>query len=93
MRILWLCALALSSAALQATETISIDAMANRRKIDPRIYGVNNAGQSQVSDLNITMNRQGGNNTSRYNWLLNADNRVKDYFFESIAYPDRKSVV
>ncbi len=81
-----LCVLALLSAAAWA-ETINVDAGANRRPIDPRIYGVNNAAQSQVSDLNVTINRQGGNNTSRYNWLLNADNRAKDYFFESIGYP------
>ena len=81
-----LCVLALLSAAASA-ETITVDAGANRRPIDPRIYGVNNAAQSQVGDLNVTINRQGGNNTSRYNWLLNADNRVKDYYFESIAYP------
>jgi hypothetical protein len=41
----------------------------------------NNAGQSQVSDLNVTMNCQGGNNTSACNWNLNADNRCKDFFF------------
>ena len=27
----------------------------------------------------------GGNNTSRYNWKLNADNRANDWYFESIA--------
>ena len=38
-----------------------------------------------LSDLNILLNRNGGNNTSRYNWKLNADNRANDWFFESIA--------
>ena len=29
---------------------------------------------------------QGGNPSSRYNWLLNADNRAADWYFESIGY-------
>ncbi len=36
------------------------------------------------------MNRYGGNNSSRYNWNLNADNRANDWYFESI--PDTSSV-
>ena len=32
------------------------------------------------------MNRLGGNNTSRYNWQPNADNRGSDWYFESIPY-------
>src|SRR6202011_1377757 len=40
-----------------------------------------------LSQLNVPLNRLGGNNTSRYNWQLNADNRAADWFFESIAYP------
>ena len=28
--------------------------------------------------------RMGGNNTSRYNWQQNADNRARDWYFESI---------
>ena len=38
------------------------------------------------SDLNCPLNRLGGNNTSRYNWQVNADNRGADWYFESIAY-------
>ncbi len=30
----------------------------------------------------------GGNNTSRYNWQLNADNRANDWYFESIGDAD-----
>jgi PKD repeat protein len=33
----------------------------------------------------VPLNRYGGNNTSRYNWQLNADNRGADWYFESIA--------
>ena len=44
---------------------------------------------SSLADLNAPLNRQGGNNTSRYNWQLNADNRASDYFFESIGDAER----
>src|SRR5262249_31368166 len=30
-------------------------------------------------------NRYGGNNTTRYNWQINADNRGQDWYFESIG--------
>ncbi len=36
--------------------------------------------------LNSPLNRCGGNNTSRYNWELNADNRGSDWYFESLGY-------
>jgi hypothetical protein len=32
------------------------------------------------------LNRNGGNNTTRYNWQSNADNRANDWYYESIAY-------
>ena len=47
----------------------------NRRAINPRIYGVAYATHAQLNDLNGPLNRYGGNNTTRYNWQLNADNR------------------
>src|SRR5438270_6920289 len=64
---------------------IKVDAAANRHKIDPRIYGMAYATPAQLRDLRVPTNRMGGNNTSRYNWKLNADNRANDWFFESIA--------
>lgn len=66
--------------------TITVDANANRRPINPQIYGVAHASGAALSDLNVPLNRWGGNNTSRYNWQLNADNRANDWYYESIAY-------
>ena len=65
--------------------TITVDASANRRPINPAIYGVAYATTAQLQDLNAPLHRYGGNNTSRYNWQLNADNRGQDWYFESIA--------
>ena len=64
--------------------TISIDAGANRRPIDPRIYGVSYGTTTQLQELRVPLVRLGGNNTSRYNWQQNADNRAGDWYFESI---------
>lgn len=64
--------------------SVSIDAAASRRPINPAIYGVAYATPAQLSDLNVPLHRMGGNNTTRYNWQLNADNRANDWYFESI---------
>jgi PKD repeat protein len=65
--------------------TVTIDAGANRRAINPAVYGVAYATTAQLQDLNAPLHRYGGNNSSRYNWQLNADNRGADWYFESIA--------
>jgi len=80
------CALAAPAALAQnAAVTISVDANANRHAISPLIYGVAYGSAAQLSDLNSPLNRYGGNNASRYNWQLNADNRANDWYYESIA--------
>jgi hypothetical protein len=67
------------------TVAITIDAQADRRAINSLIYGVAHASTQQLTLLNAPLNRSGGNNTSRYNWKLNADNRGNDWFFQSIG--------
>ena len=64
---------------------ITVNAAANRRAINANIYGTSHATQAQMNDLNYKVNRMGGNNTSRYNWQQNADNRGNDWYYQSIA--------
>lgn len=80
-------ALSLSQAvyAQNPTATITVDAATSRHAIDPRIYGVAYGTSATLAELNAPLNRLGGNNTSRYNWKQNADNRGSDWFFESIG--------
>lgn len=66
------------------TVTINIDVSANRRLINPNIYGVAFATAAQLADLNAPLNRSGGNATSQYNWQCNCDNRGSDWYFESL---------
>jgi hypothetical protein len=73
--------------AQNAAVTVDIDAQRNRRAINPNIYGIAQAGAAVIADLNVTINRYGGNNATRYNWKLNADNRGSDWYFESVADP------
>ncbi len=75
----------ITGTAQNSTVTITVDPTANRHPIDPNIYGVAHATTAQLNDLNTPLNRNGGNNTTRYNWQLNADNRGNDWYFESIA--------
>src|SRR6266536_5792160 len=66
---------------------VSVDVNVNRRTINPNVYGIAYGTATTLADLNCPLNRYGGNNTSRYNWQLNADNRGQDWYFESIAEP------
>ena len=77
--------LPIAALAQNAPATVTIDASLNRRPINPNIYGVAYGTAAQLTDLNAPLNRYGGNNTSRYNWQLNADNRGQDWYFESIG--------
>ena len=74
-----------SSAFAQTSVTVTVDTAADRRPIDPRIYGVAFATAAQLSDLNVPTTRWGGNGTTRYNWQSNATNHAQDWYFESIG--------
>ncbi|KFN44848.1 glycoside hydrolase family 44 protein [Arenimonas oryziterrae] len=86
-RILFVAAVLAPTAALADNPaiTVDIDANANRRPINPNIYGVAFASTAQLADLNAPLNRSGGNTSSRYNWQLNAANRGFDWYFQSLA--------
>jgi hypothetical protein len=67
-----------------ATVSVQVDAAANRHSISPLIYGVAFATSNQLQDLNVPLNRSGGNATTRYNWVTNASNHASDWYFESL---------
>src|SRR4029079_5878266 len=76
---------ALPALAQNPAATVAVDANANRHAINPNVYGLAYATSAQLLDLNVPFNRYGGNNTTRYNWQVNGDNRGQDWYFESIA--------
>jgi len=56
-----------AAAAQNPTANVTVNVNANRRAIDPRIYGIAYGTNAQLNDLNVPLNCYGGNNTSRYN--------------------------
>jgi len=64
--------------------TLTVDAGAGRRNISPLIYGMNFADAALAADIRLTVNRWGGNATTRYNWRQDSSNRGSDWFFENI---------
>jgi len=65
---------------------VSVDQTSERKPINSDIYGINfDEGNPTTSVLPFTVERWGGNQTTRYNWQLNAANRASDWFF--INYP------
>jgi PKD repeat protein len=75
----------LAAQAQNPAANLVVDVNANRRAINPNVYGLAYASTTQLQDLNVPLNRYGGNNTSRYNWQINADNRGQDWYFESLG--------
>jgi len=69
--------------AQNAATSVSVDASANQRAINPNVYGVCYAGQSDVAALNPPLNRAGGNEMSEYNWQIDALNKGSDWYWES----------
>ena len=73
----------LPTATPRSPVSVAIDLTQERKNINPDIYGVSYGTEAVLKDLNITANRMGGNNASRYNWRDNADNRGSDWYFET----------
>lgn len=66
---------------------VTVSVNGKGRAISPYIYGVAAAPAGTVRTLGATMDRWGGNNSSRYNWVLgNAWNAARDYHFENGDY-------
>jgi hypothetical protein len=63
---------------------IGVDAAAGRHAIDPNVYGTAFASTAQLADLNLPLNRDGGNASDTYSFQQDATNHGSDWFFESI---------
>jgi hypothetical protein len=67
---------------------LSINAAANQHAISPLIYGMNFADAGLAQDLQLPLDRWGGNSTTRYNWQIDVHNTGSDYYFENIPDGD-----
>lgn len=79
----------LPAAPTQVTVAVSVDAVADKRPISPFIYGMAFAPPDYLSDLHLAVNRWGGNDKSRYNWVQgNAVNAARDWGWRNRAASD-----
>jgi len=70
---------------LTPSATVTVNAAANVHAIDPDIYGAAFATTAQLSDLNLTINREGGNASDTYDWQVDDSNHASDWYYESIS--------
>lgn len=66
---------------------LAVNAAAGQHPINPDIYGLNFSDQNLAADIDLPVNRWGGNATTRYNWQLDISNHASDWFFENITNP------
>ncbi|HEX3148174.1 MAG TPA: glycoside hydrolase family 44 protein [Gemmataceae bacterium] len=65
--------------------TVTVDAGANLHAIDPNVYGTAFATTAQLADLNVPLNRNGGNASDTYSFPQDATNHASDWYFTSDA--------
>jgi hypothetical protein len=67
--------------------SVSVDVGADVHAISPYIYGVAKRNPGSVAGLNATVNRWGGNPSSRFNWTIgHAWNAGDDWEFRNLNY-------
>lgn len=64
--------------------TLSVNGGADHHAISPYIYGMNFASAGLAKQLDLPVDRWGGNTTDSYNWKIGSSNTGNDYFFENI---------
>lgn len=65
--------------------TLNVDPGLDRHPINPLIYGVSGNDSPWAGQPHYTVNRWGGNATTRYNWQIDVSNRGMDWFFMNIS--------
>jgi hypothetical protein len=78
-----------------AATTVSVDANANQHPISPMIYGIAFPTTDDLKATGFTMNREGGDLSSTYNWQIDATNHANDWYYETFLDPtyDSDSVI
>jgi hypothetical protein len=67
-----------------AAVDVSVDATANVHPFSPLIFGVAFGDAARNAQMRYTVDRWGGNSTTRYNWQVDVHNTARDYFWENI---------
>lgn len=67
-----------------AAVSVTIDPAASRRPVSRLVYGVNFASPSALQRVHYTVQRWGGNSTTRYSWIDDTSNHASDWFFYTV---------
>lgn len=72
---------------------LTVDPTQINGPISPYIYGINFANESPelLADVQLPVNRWGGNATTRYNWQIDMSNRGSDWVFLNVPYSDERA--
>jgi len=62
-----------------------VDAASGAHRISPLIYGINFADKGFAKDVDLPVNRWGGNSTETYNWQVRGSNHGQDWYFTNFA--------
>jgi len=71
-------------AAAAAAIDVSIDLTANVHAFSQQIFGVAYGDGARNAQMGYSVDRWGGNSTTRYNWQVDVHNTARDYFWENI---------
>lgn len=69
------------AATITVGPTLAVDVAADRHPISRDIYGMNYADPTLAKELKLSVDRWGGNATSRYNWQVDSSNSGSDWYF------------
>ena len=73
-----------SAGAAAAAVNVSVDLTANVHAFSPQIFGVAYGNSARNAQMGYSVDRWGGNSTTRYNWQVDVHNTARDYFWENI---------
>ncbi|HEX3896922.1 MAG TPA: glycoside hydrolase family 44 protein [Rudaea sp.] len=64
-----------------STINVTVNITANVHPFSPLIFGVAFGDATRNAQMGYTVDRWGGNSTTRYNWQVDTDNKASDYLF------------
>jgi len=76
--------LAPAASAASRGPALAVNAGAGQHAISPYIYGMNFASAGLAKQLDLPVDRWGGNATDTYNWKIGSSNTGNDYYYENI---------
>ncbi len=67
-----------------APVAVSVNTAANAHPFSPLIFGAAYVDTTRVPPIGYTVDRWGGNSTTRYNWQVDVHSTASDYYWENI---------